>query len=90
MAKLSQPEPSKPDRLTHDQSRARRPPTHKRLQRNPKRVVAGVAGGIAAYINAEPTAVRWVFGIVTVLSGGIFLIAYALLWLLLPAAPAET
>ena len=80
----------KPDKLPHDQSRARRPPTSARLQRSRNRVVAGVAGGLAEYINAEPTAVRWVFGVVVVLSGGVFLIAYGLLWLLLPAPPEET
>lgn len=79
----------RPDRLTHDQSRARRPPTPKRLRRSRDRVVAGIAGGVAAYIGADPRKVRWLFGVVTVLSGGVFLIAYALLWLLLPA-PASS
>ena len=90
MAEPNMPEVSKsPDRLEHDQRRARRPPTSNHLRRSHDRIIGGVAGGIANYINAEPTAVRWVFGIATILSSGVFLIAYALLWLLLPAAPAE-
>ena len=83
------PDPSPHDYLPHDQSRARRPPTFKRLRRSRDRVVAGVAGGVAEYIGARPTAVRWVFAVVIVLSGGVFLVAYALLTLLLPAAQGE-
>lgn len=79
----------KPDRLTHDQSRARRPATSSRLRRSRDRVLGGVAGGLADYIDAKPTAVRWVFGVVIVLSGGVFAIAYALLWLLLPGPEPE-
>lgn len=79
----------KPDCLTHDQSRARRPATPNRLRRSRDRVLGGVAGGLADYIDAKPTVVRWVFGVVTVLSGGVFATAYALLWLLLPAPEPE-
>ena len=73
------------DRLPHDQRRARRPNTDRKLTRSRERVLGGVAGGVAEYLNASPTAVRWGFGVVLVFSGGIFAIAYGLLWLLLPA-----
>jgi len=72
------------DHLTHDESRARRPSSKQVLRRSQDRVVAGIAGGVASFINANPTAVRWGFGLLLVFSGGIFLIAYLLLWLLLP------
>ena len=73
------------DRLPHDQRRARRPNTDRKLTRSRERVLGGVAGGVAAYLNAKPTALRWVFGAVVILSGGIFAVAYGLLWLLLPS-----
>ena len=73
------------DRLPHDQRRARRPNTDKKLTRSRQRVLGGVAGGVAEYLNANPTAMRWGFGVVLIFSGGIFAIAYGLLWLLLPS-----
>lgn len=75
----------RPDGLAHDQMRARRPTTDKVLRRSRNRVVGGVAAGVAEYLKAKPTALRWVFGLVTVLSGGLFLLPYALLVVLLPA-----
>ena len=85
MPEKTQPEQARVDRLPHDQRRARRPNTDKKLMRSRERVLGGVAGGVAEYLNANPTAVRWGFGIVLIFSGGIFAIAYGLLWLLLPA-----
>ena len=72
------------DPLTHNQRRARRPASAGVLRRSRDRLIGGVAGGVATYINANPTAVRWGFAIVLVLSAGVFSLAYVLLWLLLP------
>ena len=74
----------RPDGLTHDERRARRPGSTQVLRRSDNRVIAGVAGGVAQFINANPTTVRWGFGVLLIFSGGIFLIPYLLLWLLLP------
>lgn len=78
----------RPDGLTHNERRARRPNAAQVLRRSQNRVVAGVAGGVADYINANPTVVRWGFGLLAIVSGGIFIIPYLLLWLLLPASEA--
>ena len=72
------------DGLPHNERRARRPTSRQVLRRSRDRVIAGIAGGVAEYINASPALVRWGFGVVLVFSGGVFLIAYLLLWLLLP------
>jgi len=76
------------DALPHDQRRARRPNTPKRLRRSrANRVVAGVLGGIAEFVDANPRTVRALFVLVTLLSGGIAAIGYLILWLLLPIKP---
>ncbi len=77
------------DSLPHDQRRARRPNTGKRLTRSRRnRVLTGVLGGVAEYVGANPTAVRVVFSVATLLSSGLLIIAYGLLWWLLPKARA--
>ncbi len=77
---------NKIDNLTHEQMRARRPNVSGRLMLNKEtNIFAGVLAGIADYTGANPKAVRIIFVIATILSGGIAAIGYILLWLLLPA-----
>ncbi len=77
------------DSLPHDQRRARRPDTTRKLTRSRRdRVLTGVLGGISEYVGANPRTVRVVFAVATFLSGGILLIGYLLLWWLLPKARA--
>lgn len=73
------------DGLEHEQMRARRPNVQGRLKRvKDGKLVAGILAGIADYTGANPTIVRILFGIATLLSAGIVAIGYVLLWLLLP------
>ena len=73
------------DTLLHDQRRARRPNKPGRLTRSRgNRVVAGIMGGIAEYVDANPRTVRILFALSLPLSGFITLLGYLLLWLLLP------
>jgi phage shock protein C len=74
----------RPDGLTHDQRRARRPDTAKKLTRSSHKVIAGIAGGVASYIDSNPRNVRIVFVIALILTSGFFVLPYLLLWLLLP------
>jgi phage shock protein C len=74
----------RPDGLLHDQRRARRPDTTKKLTRSSTKVIAGIAGGVASYIDANPRNVRIVFVVTLVLTSGFFVLPYLLLWLLLP------
>ncbi len=77
------------DSLPHDQRRARRPNTTKRLTRSRQNLVfTGVLGGVAEYVGANPTTVRLIFVVATLLSGGLLVIGYGLLWWLLPKARA--
>lgn len=73
---------------SHDQRRARYPSTHSRLTRQPhNRILGGVASGVATFVGAPISLVRSLFLASLFLTGGLFAVAYLLLWLLLPAAP---
>lgn len=52
------------------------------------RVIAGVCGGIAHWLGWDPTLVRILYVVVSVLSVGFpGTIAYIILWLVMPKAP---
>ena len=56
----------------------------KKLFRSKKnRKLAGVCGGLAAYTNTDPTVVRIVY-LLLFLFCGVGLLAYLLMWLLMP------
>lgn len=60
----------------------------RRLRRSSDRMVAGVAGGVADYVQVDPTIVRLVFALLFILGVGItWPLVYALLWILMPEAP---
>ncbi|MEJ2357785.1 MAG: PspC domain-containing protein [Deinococcales bacterium] len=74
------------DGLLHDQRRARRPNTAASLRRSEtERVLAGVCGGIATYVDAAPSVVRAVFVLSLLPSIGVTGLGYLLLWWLLPS-----
>ena len=57
----------------------------KRLYRNKKdRILGGVCGGIADYLDADPTIVRLLWAIITLVSVGFGLLAYLLAWIIIP------
>jgi phage shock protein C len=60
----------------------------RRLYRSRDRMLAGVAGGMAEYLDIDPTVSRILWILVTIFSGGLALIAYVILALVIPQAPA--
>ena len=59
----------------------------KRLYRSRSdRMVAGVAGGLAQYLNVDPTLVRLGF-VVLSLAGGPGLLLYIVMWIVVPEEP---
>jgi phage shock protein PspC (stress-responsive transcriptional regulator) len=77
----------RPDPLTHEQRRARRPAggdVPLRRAREGRRI-AGIAAGIATFVGADPRTVRALFVLTIPLSLGLSVAGYLLLWLLLPA-----
>lgn len=51
-------------------------------------VIAGVASGLADYLNADPALVRIAWAILVPLTGGAALLAYIVAWIVVPEAPA--
>ena len=73
------------DTLLHDQRRARRPNKPGRLTRSrDDTIVAGIMGGIAEYVDANPRTLRILFALSLPLSGFITLLGYLILWPLIP------
>lgn len=61
----------------------------RRLHRSrDERMLAGVCGGLAEYLKADPTLIRILF-VVFALAGGPGIIAYALFWIIVPLEPQE-
>jgi len=58
-------------------------PTKRITRSRTDRVVAGVAGGLAAYFNIDPTFVRLAF-VVLALLNGFGALLYLVLWLIVP------
>ncbi|MFH1608070.1 MAG: PspC domain-containing protein [archaeon] len=60
-------------------------PKQKRLYRSKKeRIFGGVCGGIAEYLDTDPTIVRLIWALITIFSVGAGLIAYLIAWLIIP------
>lgn len=47
------------------------------------RMIAGVCGGLAEYLNIDPSIVRLIF-VLIILYGGSGLLVYLILWIILP------
>lgn len=59
-----------------------------RLYRSPTdRVIAGVAGGLAVWMNIDPSLVRVAWVILAILSGGIFVLVYIVMMIVVPLPP---
>jgi phage shock protein C len=62
--------------------------SHKRLMRSADKKIAGVCGGLADYFDVDKTVVRLCW-LLAVLFAGTGILAYIILWIVLPAAPPE-
>jgi phage shock protein C len=59
-----------------------------RLHRSPhEKMLAGVAGGLAEYLDVDPTWVRLGWVAAFLVAGPVALIAYLACWLIVPQAP---
>ncbi|MBM6992404.1 MAG: PspC domain-containing protein [Prevotella sp.] len=56
----------------------------KKLVRSRNRVLAGVLGGIADFLDVDPTVVRVVYAVLTVFTAFSGVILYPILWLIIP------
>lgn len=62
-------------------------PPKKLYRSRTNKKVAGVCGGIAEYLNQDPTVIRVITAIL-ILSVGIGLLAYLACWILIPVNPS--
>ncbi|MFI6234603.1 PspC domain-containing protein [Micromonospora sp. NPDC050784] len=61
---------------------------YKQLRRpTTDRMVAGVASGVGRYFAVDPTLVRVIFAVTGLLTGGLALFAYPIMWFLMPEEP---
>jgi phage shock protein C len=51
------------------------------------RIVAGVCSGVGRYFGVDPVLIRVAFAIVAVLTWGVSLLAYPIMWFLMPEQP---
>ncbi len=58
------------------------------LYRSPTdRVIAGVAGGLAVWLNIDPSLVRLAWVLLAIFSGGIFVLVYIVMMIVVPLPP---
>ncbi|HEX2194051.1 MAG TPA: PspC domain-containing protein [Candidatus Limnocylindria bacterium] len=56
-------------------------------------MIGGVAGGVAEYLDIDPTIVRIVWAVLAIVTSGVFFVLYIVMWIVVPegapAAPAS-
>jgi len=52
-----------------------------------ERVLGGVCAGIGVYFDVDPTVVRLIWIVLTLLSFGVGVIAYIIAWIIVPEVP---
>ena len=61
---------------------------NRRLYKSPtERVIGGVAGGVAEYLDADPAIVRVIWALLALLTGGVFFVLYIVMWIVVPEGP---
>jgi phage shock protein PspC (stress-responsive transcriptional regulator) len=50
-------------------------------------VIGGVAGGVAEYLDVDPSIVRIVWAVLAIVTGGIFFVLYIVMWIVVPEGP---
>jgi phage shock protein PspC (stress-responsive transcriptional regulator) len=65
-------------------------PPYKQLRRpTTDRIVAGVCSGLGRYFDLDPVLIRVLFAVSVVLTGGLALIAYPVMWFVMPEEPTS-
>lgn len=65
----------------------------RRLMRSRRtRMIAGVCGGLAEYLNVDPTIVRLLWALLTIFPAtmAVGLLGYILAWIIVPEEPASS
>ena len=59
----------------------------RRLYRSRDHMIAGVAAGVADYIDVDPSIVRTAWVVLAIMTGGILVVPYGVMWLVVPDEP---
>ena len=51
-------------------------------------ILGGVAGGVADYFDMDPSIVRVLWAVLALATGGIFLVLYIVMWIVVPEGPS--
>jgi phage shock protein C len=87
LSSTKEPEAKKKEEPSHRDQRAGE---YKRLYRSGKdKIIAGVLGGLAEYLNVDPTIIRVIFVILLIASMGFMVLAYLISWILIPRNPSH-
>lgn len=63
-------------------------PAKKLFRSANNRILAGVCGGVGEYLDIDPTVVRVVYVLLSLLTAFAGLLVYIVLWLIIPERPA--
>ena len=64
---------------------------YKQLRRpTDDRIIAGVCSGLGRYFKVDPVLIRVLFAVLAVLTWGTALLAYPLMWFVMPEHPGST
>lgn len=58
--------------------------TGRKLERSSNKMIAGVCGGLANYFDIDPTVVRVGYTLLTVFTAFSGVLAYIIMWLIMP------
>ncbi len=62
----------------------------KRLYRSGRdKVLGGVCGGIAEYLNVDPVLIRLLWVVGTIISMGVGIVLYVIAWIIIPRNPND-
>ena len=51
-------------------------------------VLGGVCGGVADYLDIDPSIVRIIWAVLALVTGGLFLVLYIVMWIVVPEGPS--
>lgn len=59
----------------------------KRLYRSKERILGGVCGGLAEYLDVDPTVIRVAYAVLTFFTVFSGILLYPILWIIIPEQP---
>ena len=51
-------------------------------------ILGGVAGGVAEYLDLDPSIVRIIWAVLAIVTGGLFILLYIVMWIVVPEGSA--